>query len=129
MDSPGSGEDGLLASARRVGTSLLGLLQTRVEIFSVELREEKLRAINLLLWLAVALSLAVAGILLSLGILGLFLWRQFGYAGVIGLALVTLAGSAGVLWWIRRRIVRGPEPFATTIAEIGKDIECLHPRN
>lgn len=129
MDAAHPAESGLLASARRAGTSVLGLLRTRFEILSVELREEKLRAVDLLLPLAIALALAMAGVLLAIGILALFLWRQFGYPGVIALALVTLAAAGVLFWLIRHRIRSGPVPFATTISEIGKDIECLRPRD
>lgn len=123
-DSPGGG---LLESARRMGTSLVALIHTRVELFAVELQEEKLRAISFLGWLIVALALAVAGILMTMGILSFFLWQQTGYPGVIALAVLTLLSAAGLLWMLRRRILRGPDPFAATISEIGKDLDCLRP--
>ena len=123
-DPPGGG---ILDSVRRLGISLLALVHTRVELFAVELQEEKLRAISFLGWLILALALAVAGILMSMGILGLFLWQQAGYAGVIALAAVTLLSAGGLLWMLRVRILRGPDPFAATIAEIGKDLDGLRP--
>ncbi|MBI4623759.1 MAG: phage holin family protein [Verrucomicrobia bacterium] len=129
MAEADSGTGGLLGSARRVGSSLLALLHTRVELFAVELQEEKLRAIRLLVWLSVAVALGVAGILVAVGVLGLFLWQRAGYAGVIGLAVAALTGAAALLWMIHRRILRGPDPFAATVAEIGKDLECLRPRD
>jgi uncharacterized membrane protein YqjE len=122
-----SGTSGLLDSVRRIGNSLLALIHTRVELFAVELQEEKLRAVSFLGWLTAALALTVAGILIAIGILGLFLWERAGYAGLIGLALATLGSAAGLLWILRRRILRGPDPFAATISEIAKDLECLRP--
>lgn len=74
-----------------------------------------------------ALALAVAGILLGIGILGLFLWQRAGYLGLIALLIATLGSSVALLWLLRRRILRGPDPFSATIAEIGKDLECLRP--
>ena len=120
---------GLLGSARRAGSSLLALLQTRVELFAVELQEEKLRAIRLLVWLTIALTLGVGGILVAIGVLALFLWQRAGYAGMIGLAVIALTGAATILWLIRRRMLRGPDPFAATVAEIRKDVECLRPHD
>jgi uncharacterized membrane protein YqjE len=128
MAEADSGASGLLDSVRRMGSSFLALIHTRVELFAVELQEQKLRAIGLLGWLIVALALAVAGILLVIGILGLFLWQHAGYAGVIGLALATLGSSAGLLWMLRRRILSEPDPFAATISEMGKDLEFMDPR-
>lgn len=128
MAETDSGISGLLDSVRRMGGSFLALIHTRVELFAVELQEQKLRAIGLLGWLIAALALAVAGILLVIGILGLFLWQLAGYAGLVGLAVATLGGSAGLLWMLRRRILSEPDPFAETISEMGRDLECLEPR-
>lgn len=128
MAEADSGITGLLDSVRRMGSSFLALIHTRVELFAVELQEQKLRAIGLLGWLVAALALAVAGILLVIGILGLFLWQHAGYAGLIGLALATLGGSVGLLWMLRRRILSEPDPFAASISEMGKDLECLESR-
>jgi uncharacterized membrane protein YqjE len=128
MPEAESGASGLLGSLRRMATSLLALLQTRVQLVAIELQEEKLRAINLLVWLTVALALGVAGILVSVGILSVFLWQRAGFAGVIGLAVVLLAAAIILLLQLRRRIVQGPDPFATTIQEIGKDLAVLRGR-
>lgn len=122
-DSPGSG--GLVASAKRLGRSLLGLLQTRVELLAVELQEEKVRALDLLAWLTAAIALAVAAILLAIGTLALFLWQQAGYLGLIGLTVVTGIAAVTLFLTMRRRLVKGPLPFSATTAEFRKDVEWL----
>jgi uncharacterized membrane protein YqjE len=121
--------DGWFESLRRSGDSLLGLAQSRIELLTVELQEEKLRAIRLLVWLVVALALGVAGILTGLGAAALFLWDVAGYGGLILLSLVPLGGAAAVLWSIRQRVQNGPPPFSETVAEFKKDRECLRKRN
>lgn len=118
-------DGGLLATARRLGQSVLGLLSTRLELAAIELQEEKLRALGLLAWLAAALALAIAGILLAVGTLALFLWRQAGYAGLVGLTVVVLGAAATCFYVMRRRVVQGPKPFAATVAEFRKDAACL----
>ena len=114
-----------MSSIHRIGHSLLGLIQTRAELFVVELQEEKLRAISLLLWLALGLSLAVAGLLIAAGILALYLWEVAGYRGLIGLAAGILAVAAIIFWSIRHRILSGPQPFAETLGEFRKDAASL----
>lgn len=111
----------MMESLQRIARSLLGLVHTRVELFALELQEEKLRAVGLLVWCAVALALAVAGVLLAVGTLALFLWETAGYAGLVSLTVLVLAASAGLLWFVRRRILRGPLPFEATAAEFRKD--------
>jgi len=120
---------GWFAALRRAGDSLLGLVQNRLELFAVEWQEEKLRAVRLLIWLAVALALGVAGVLLLLGTAALFFWQVAGYAGLLGLALVVLAGAAGILWAIHRGVRQGPLPFHQTLAEFQKDRECLRKKD
>ena len=112
-------------SVHRFGISLLGLVQTRAELFVVELQEEKLRAVSLLLWLALGLSLAVAGLLIVAGTLALYLWQVAGYTGLMGLAGGILTLAALIFWVIRRRILRGPPPFSATMDEFRKDAASL----
>lgn len=113
-------------SFRGFARSLLGLVQARVELFSVELQEEKLRAIRLMGWFAAAITLAAAGVFLAIGALAIFLWQVAGYAGLVGLALVTFGAGGIILWRIHRCIVRGPVPFVETAAEFRKDLDSFN---
>ncbi len=115
-------------SVRRVTNSVLGLVHNRLSLIAVELQEEKIRAINHIIWLSVAMALGVAGLLVAIATLAIFLWQRAGYAGLIGLAVITLGLAALALWLLRRHIFNGPQPFATSVAEISKDFETLRPR-
>lgn len=117
------------ASLRRMTGSLLGLARTRLELLAVEVQEEKVRALNLVIWLAVAVALGTGGVLLGLGAVALWLWNLAGFAGLVGLALAAMASAAALLWRIRRRIQSGPAPFAETMAEFEKDGEWLFRKN
>jgi uncharacterized membrane protein YqjE len=125
MSDNESRPEGWMASARRCGDSLLGLLQTRVELIGVELQEEKLRAINLGVWLGIALGLAMGGFLVITGALALLLWTLAGYWGLFGLAGAELAAAALLVWLLRRKLASEPAPFSTTLKEFRKDRECL----
>ena len=125
MDESAHKADGWLNSLRRAGESMLGLMQSRIELFAVELQEEKLRLIGTIVWLVIALALIVAGLLVGLGAVTLYLWDVAGYFGIVGLALALLTAGASVLWAIRRQIRSNPVPFAETISEFDKDRKCL----
>ena len=116
---------GIMESTRRLGNSLVGLLQTRAELFAVEVQEEKLRAVRLLVWVAAAIALGVAGLLVAIGGLALLVWEMAGYWGLAGLAAGAIGLAAIILWIIHRRVTHGPAPFAGTVAEFRKDAECL----
>lgn len=117
--------EGLLEDVRGAFQSLLGLVRTRIEIFAVEVQEEKLRLIRLLVWIASGLSLLFAGILVAIGTLGIFLWQSAGYTGLILLAAGTIALGAAVLLAIRKSLRSATPPFPETTAEFSRDAACL----
>lgn len=106
---------------RRAADSLLRLAQSRLDLFAVELQEEKWRLIQVLLWVGVALVLTAAGVTLILGALALWLWKTAGYLGLVIVALLALGSAAGILIWLRRRLRAEGPPFRATVAEFQKD--------
>jgi uncharacterized membrane protein YqjE len=129
MNESTSRADGWLNSLRRTGDSLLGLAQSRIELFAVELQEEKLRALRVTIWLVIALALVVAGMLVGLSALAICLWNVAGYWGLVGLAVASLGTGAGALWRTPHGMGNGPTPFAETIGEFKKDRACLRRNN
>ncbi len=105
------------ASLRRIAGSLLGLAHSRLELFAVELCEEKLPALDSVLWLGLALALGTAGLLMGPGAFSIFLWEAAGYAGLVGLALVAFTVAVGIVAKTRRRIKMGPGPDRTPLAQ------------
>ncbi len=116
---------GLVASLQRVGASLLGLLQVRLELLGTELREERARVLGLLAWGAAALLLLQTG-LLFVGLLAVAAWgeqhRLLALAAVAGLFIV-----AGALAWRLAcgHLRREDTPFAASLAELGRDRDAL----
>lgn len=120
-----TGRAGLIVSLQRVGGSLLGLLQLRLELLGTELREEQARLVGLLAWGAVALLMLQLGALF-LGLLAVAAWGE--ERRLLALAVVAaLFFAAGALaWWLARRHLRhGEGPFAASVAELGRDREAL----
>ena len=116
---------GVMSSLRRIASSLLGIAHNRVELFSIEFQEEKLRTAGQMLWLGLALAFALAGILVAIAALALYLWQLAGYAGLAGLSVTTLAAAGALVWIVCRRIQNAPKPFASTLGEFRKDMECF----
>ena len=114
MDEREPRAGGWLDLIRRSGDSLLGLAQSRFELFAVELQEQKLRALSTLVWLVIALAFIVAGLLVGLRAIAFFLWDVAGTPGLVGLTLGTLATGAGIVWRIRHQIQNGPKPSASS---------------
>ena len=101
---------------------LVSILRTRLEIFSLELAEEKSRIACLAsIALAAALCLFLALLVFSLFIAALF-WDTPYRLLAIGLtAGVYGAAAAGRAWLLVRRLREDAAPFAVTGEELGRD--------
>lgn len=117
--------DGWIDQLRRIIGSVLGLARGRVELFAVELQEEKLRLLHVAVWFAVAAVFGTAGLLLALGALAIWLWEIASYLGLILLAAVTIGIAVIIFFSIRARIKTELLPFRQTIEEFRKDGECF----
>jgi uncharacterized membrane protein YqjE len=116
---------GLLASLRRIGDSIMGLAQSRLQLIALELESEKLRLMRILLWLIFAVALGAMGLMVGTAALATYLWETAGYAGLL-LAAGALVGAAWlIVWRLREGIRKSPAPLAETIAEFRKDRACL----
>lgn len=129
MATPNAESPGVLGSLRVLGESLVAGLQDRIELFSLELQEEKFRLIQLTLWLIAA---AFAGILAvtfaSLTLVYLF-WESARLAVLGGLALGYTGALIAIIITLRRYIARQPTPFQATRRELGEDLTCIRKSN
>jgi uncharacterized membrane protein YqjE len=116
---------GLLGSVRRIFDSLLGLAQSRLQLFSLELESEKIRLVDTLIKLAIVLAVAFIGLLLAAFTVAMFVWEQAGFPGLLIMTGVILATAGILLWCLRSGLRKGPAPFAKTLAEFNKDRSCL----
>lgn len=116
---------GIIESVRRVGHSFVALVQNRLQLFSVELQEEKYRAVQVLLWLAGGVILLFLGMAMGVGALGILVYTQWGIPGLAGLTLLLLLLGAIVIAVLWNRLKTSEPPFAGTLRELKKDSEWL----
>jgi uncharacterized membrane protein YqjE len=120
--------NGLLGSARQVLDDGLAYVETRAELFSIEVREEKLRLTELILLVAAVVAFGAAGVALFSFTIVLIFWEQ---APFPTLAILTTS-YIGITAWAYRRLRRKLQngaPFHATLEELRKDRECLRARN
>src|ERR1041385_7590570 len=116
---------GLVDSVKRMASTSVATLQNRLELFSVELTEQKYHLASVLFWAGLTLFLfSMALLLLTITVVFLFPpeYRPSIFAGLTGLYLLGAFLAVGKL---RLGIKKGPSPFADTIAELKKDREWL----
>jgi uncharacterized membrane protein YqjE len=108
-----------------LGDSLLATVQDRLELFSVELQEEKFRLILTFVWISAAVFTAMMAIAFASLTLVYFFWESARLAVLGGLTVFYAAALVTIILAFRRYIARQPSPFSATRHEIGKDRACI----
>lgn len=117
---------GLRATAGAISSGMLSLVRTRMEIFSLELAEEKTRLIKVLgLAFGALLFLALAVLVFSILVAVMFWPTDNRYLALGVLAAVYGLIGLGLFLALRRQLLDGPAPFAATVEELGRDAEAL----
>ena len=116
---------GLFGSVRRMFASMLGVLQTRLEIFSLDFAEERFNLVRMAVVVLTVLFCLQTGVFLTVLFIVLAVAGpdRLAAIGIAALSLLLLA-LVGTLWlwrWLKTR----PPLFAGTIAELQKDRDQL----
>ncbi|EMB9878765.1 phage holin family protein [Pseudomonas aeruginosa] len=114
-------------SLRRFGAAFLGLLHGHVELFGIELQEQKANTLRLLLFAGLALVFALL-LLVGLSLLVLIVfWDTNRLAAALGLCLFYGIGSLFCGWRLYQSINDESSPFSATLEELANDRERLLP--
>jgi uncharacterized membrane protein YqjE len=118
---------GLLNSLRRVVSTLVEILQTRLELVVTELEEQKLRAAQLAALSFLALFFVSLAIIFGTLAVVMVYWDRNPAAVLTGFALLYLALAIimGLVW--RARAKARPRLLSATLAELARDREELTP--
>jgi uncharacterized membrane protein YqjE len=124
----GGSPAGLFGAARALLDVVFGSVVDRVELFAIELHEEKQRLIRTLVWLtAFVASLVLAAVFVGAAILVAF-WPTAARVP-IAVALAGLYSVAAIVAGIGlKRCLEQPRPLAATVAELRTDQTCLQPK-
>jgi uncharacterized membrane protein YqjE len=124
-EGPPPRAEGLMGSLRGLVRSMLHVVQTRLEILSTEIAEERYNLTRLVVVVLGVLFCLQAGLLLAVlfFVLAVGGENRLAAIGISGLVLL-VAAAVGALWlrsWLKHR----PPMFATTMAELRKDRDRL----
>ncbi|MEN9840459.1 MAG: hypothetical protein RL376_259 [Verrucomicrobiota bacterium] len=116
---------GFLGALRKLCEGLIVSVEQRIALLSAELQEEKLRLIQIFIWIsAVVFSGMMAVSFASLLLVYLF-WESARLWVLGGLAVFYAGVFLTVLLAFRRYLARQPQPFAATISELAEDRACI----
>jgi uncharacterized membrane protein YqjE len=123
----GSSATGTSSSSRRLGAAFLGLLHSHVELFDIELQEQKARTVSLLLFAGLALVFALL-LLVGLSTLVLILfWDTYRLPAIIGLCVFYTLAAIFCAMRLKAAIFDESSPFHGTLEELANDRERLLP--
>jgi uncharacterized membrane protein YqjE len=130
VSEPGAEEPatGIMQSLRNLATTVVALLQNRIELLATDLEEERIRLLQLLFWAAGALFFFALGVLMIAMLIVLVLWDSHRLAGIIVLAAVFLALGVGLAIGVRNRMNMRSRLFSSSLDELAKDKDRLAKR-
>lgn len=129
MDPQAPGPSGLLGSLRGFADGLLGSIHDRVELFSIELHEEKYRLIQIVTWIGAIVFTGMLAIIFASLVVVYCFWETARLAVLGTLAGFYAAAFVGVIVYFRRFLASQPKPFAATLSELKEDRACIPPEN
>ena len=116
---------GFLHSLRSLGDGLLATVQDRLELFSVELQEEKFRLVQIFVWISAAIFTGMMALAFASLTLVYLFWASARLAVLGGLTVFYAGALVAIIIAFRRFIARQPRPFPATRQEIGEDRACI----
>lgn len=116
---------GLLDSARRLLSTLLGVVTTRIELLANEWQEERLRLAEMLLFALFAIFCFGMGVVLLTMFIVVLFWDEHRLAVLAMLSLIFLALAGWLTLLLRSRVRQGSRLFSASLAELSKDRESL----
>lgn len=125
QDSTGKG--GLLDSVKALASTLILMAQTRLELLSTEIEEERAWLTSLMVWTMVALFCAAIAVVLAAMLIVIIFWDNYRILALSILICIFILGAV-----LARRVVLNmtsskPRIFTSSIEEMSKDREQLSP--
>ncbi len=117
--------EGLLASLKTLALTLVGVVQTRLELLSTDIAEERARLTGILFSAMAALFCLGVGLVLFAILIVVLFWETHRILSLVLLTGTFLAAGAG-FWAVAMQKLRiKSRLFDTSIGELAKDREQL----
>jgi uncharacterized membrane protein YqjE len=114
-------------SLKRFGAATLGLLSGHVELFGVELQEQKIHGLRAFMWAGLALSVGLLLVIALSALVLLLLWDSYRMQAMVGLCVFYAVVLLLCLWRLRITLKATSVPFSATRTELARNRERLMP--
>ncbi len=109
----------------RIGTTLVGMARTRLELAAVEVREETQSLLGYLAWTLLAAFLGAGAFLLAALFVIVLFWDEHRLLAIGAMAGVFALAAVLILAKVRAGLAARAPMLAATRAELGKDIAFI----
>jgi uncharacterized membrane protein YqjE len=123
-DIANNGHSGLLDPLWGMLDTALATALNRLEIFRVEVREEKLRIFQIILLASALIVLGTLALAMAAFAIAMVVWQE-GSLIVLPCVIAAYAIGAWLAWRALRARLSGEAPFAASVNELRKDRECI----
>jgi uncharacterized membrane protein YqjE len=121
----GTGHGGLFGSVKNLAATLIAMGQTRLELLSNDIEEERAWLTSMLAWVLIALFFAALAVVLATLLVVVVFWDSYRLQAIIVMICLFVA-AAGISWRIIcNKSKNKPRLFSASIAELSKDREQL----
>ena len=127
MGEPAPPKTGVIASVRKLGRTAVAVMQNRLELFSVELEEQKLHVVKVLILAGAAIFLGNTALLAVSATIVVIAGERARVAVLVALSLVYIGAAVWACLALRKAVRSAPPPFQETISEFKKDSDWLNP--
>jgi uncharacterized membrane protein YqjE len=112
-------------TVRRLAATLLAMVQTRLELASVEMEEQSQRYLGYVLMSLLALFLFGIAIVLVAVLVIILFWDSHRIEAVLGMAALFALSALAVGMKVRAGFAARPALLSATMGELQKDIDFL----
>jgi len=119
---------GLMDSVKRLASTLIAIVSTRLELLANEVQEERLRLAQMSFLYLSALFCFGMGVLLLTAFITVLFWDEHRLAVLGGLCILFFVLATLMAMLLRNKAQSKPKLFSASLAELFKDREQLEPR-
>lgn len=116
---------GLFESLKTLSVSLISIVQTRLELLSTDVAEEREQLTSFLVLVLVALGCLGVGVVLLAILIVVAFWETHRLLALAGLTGLFLTAGIGLGWYAMHRVRTKPRLFEASLAELSKDRQHL----
>lgn len=115
----------LTAAVGRIGTTLVAMARTRLELAAVEVQEEAQRVLGYAAWALLAAFLGAGALMLAALFVIVLFWDTHRLLAIGAMAAAFALAAVVILLQVRARFAARPRMMSATLAELNKDLAFI----